>query len=132
MTEPEAKPEAPLPTPRDLVHDFADHAAGMTYEALPAEAREAAKKSVLDTLGVILAASGMEPAARGVIDILRESGGAPQSTVLAFGGKAPALMAALANGALAHCLDYDDQTPWGQHCASSIIPAVFALAENPA
>ena len=119
-----------MPTPRDLVHDFADHSAGMTYEALPPEAREAAKKSVLDTLGVILAASGMEPAAQGVIDILRDSGGAPQSTVLAFGGKAPALMAALANGALAHCLDYDDQTPWGQHCASSIIPAVFALAER--
>ena len=119
-----------MPNLRDLVHDFADHAAGMTYEALPAQAREAAKKSVLDTMGVILAASGMEPAARGVIDILRETGGTPQSTVLAFGGKAPALMAALANGALAHCLDYDDQTPWGQHCASSIIPAVFALAER--
>ena len=115
---------------RDLVHDFADHAAQMRYDDLPDAAREAAQKSILDTMGVILAASGMEPAARGVIDIVRESGGVAQSTVLGFGGKAPALMAALANGALAHCLDYDDQTPWGQHCASSIIPAVFALAER--
>ncbi|MBC2834519.1 MmgE/PrpD family protein [Paragemmobacter straminiformis] len=116
--------------PRDLIHLFAAHAARMRYEDLTEEAREAAKKSVLDTLGVILAASGSEPAVRGVIDIVRESGGAQDCTLLAFGGKAPALMAALANGALAHCLDYDDQTPWGQHCASSIVPAVFAIAER--
>lgn len=115
---------------RDIVHHFADHAAGLSFDDLSDEAREAAKKSILDTLGVILAASGMEPAVRGVIDMVREAGGTPQATLLAFGGKAPAIMAALANGALAHCLDYDDQTPWGQHCASSIIPAVFALAER--
>ena len=46
------------------------------------EARQAAKNSILDTLGVILAASGMEPAVRGVVDIVKESGGAPQCTVL--------------------------------------------------
>ena len=115
---------------QDLVHFFASHAASISYDALPAEARMAAKKSILDTLGVILAASGMEPAVRGVVDIVRESGGAPQCTVLGFGGKAPAILGALANGAMAHCLDYDDQTPWGQHCASSIIPAAFAVAER--
>ncbi len=115
---------------RDLVHLFADTAAAVRYEDLPLAAREAAKQSILDTLGVILAASGMEPAVKAVIDIVRETGGAPDCTLLGFGGKAPALMAALANGALAHCLDYDDQTPWGQHCASSIVPACLALAER--
>jgi 2-methylcitrate dehydratase PrpD len=115
---------------RDLVHLFASHTAGLTYDQLPEEARLAAKKSILDTLGVILAASGMEPAVRAVIDIVKESGGAPNCTVLGFGGRAPAMMAALANGALAHCLDYDDQTPWGQHTASSIVPAAFAVAER--
>jgi 2-methylcitrate dehydratase PrpD len=115
---------------RDLVHDFADHAANIRYDQLPEAAREAAKKSLLDTIGVSLAASGLESAARGVNDIARESGGNGDCTLLAFGGRAPALMAALANGALAHCLDYDDQTPWGQHCGSSIVPAVFAVAER--
>ncbi|WP_061934725.1 MmgE/PrpD family protein [Aureimonas sp. AU22] len=115
---------------RDLVHILASHAADLRYEDLPEEARSAARKSILDTLGVILAASGMEPAVRGVMEIVAESGGRPDCTVLGFGGRAPALMAAMANGALAHCLDYDDQTPWGQHCASSIVPAVFAVAER--
>lgn len=91
---------------------------------------EAAKKSILDTLGVILAAGGTEPAVQGVVDLVRESGGRPEASVLAFGGKAPAIMAAFANGAMAHCLDYDDQTPWGQHASSSVIPAAFAVAER--
>ena len=115
---------------RDLVHILADHAAASRYADIPVEAREAAKKSILDTLGVSLAASGLEPAARGVIEIVRESGGAPQCSLLGFGGKFPALSAALGNGALAHCLDYDDQTPWGQHSASSVVPAAFAVAER--
>ena len=115
---------------RDLVHSFANFTAGLRYEDLPADAVDTAKKSIVDTFGVILAASGMEPAVRGVIEIVRETGGAPQCTLMGVGGRAPALMAALANGALSHCLDYDDQTPWGQHAASSIIPAVFALAER--
>jgi 2-methylcitrate dehydratase PrpD len=39
-------------------------------------------------------------------------------------------MAAFANGAMAHCLDLDDQTPWGQHASSSIVPAALAIAER--
>ncbi|WP_284058851.1 MmgE/PrpD family protein [Streptomyces sp. AS02] len=119
----------PLPT-ADLVHHLADAVVGTRYAQLPADAVEAAKKSILDTLGVILAAGGTEPAVQGVVDLVRESGGRPEASVLAFGGKAPAIMAAFANGAMAHCLDFDDQTPWGQHASSSVIPAAFAVAER--
>ena len=48
------------PSP-DLVEEFADHVSSTRFEALPADAVEAAKKSILDTMGVILAASGLEP-----------------------------------------------------------------------
>ena len=54
---------------RDLVHILADHAAASRYADIPVEAREAAKKSILDTLGVSLAASGLEPAARGSLKL---------------------------------------------------------------
>jgi len=115
---------------RDLVHLFASHAIDLRFDRLSPDARMAAKKSILDTIGVMIAASGTEPAVSPVIDIVRETGGKPECTIVGFGGRAPALMAALANGALAHCLDYDDQTPWGQHSASSIVPAAFAVAER--
>ena len=114
----------------DLCRVFADHASAAVYDRLPPDAVDAAKKSILDALGVIMAASGMEPAVRSVIDLVKESGGRPEASILGFGGRVPAVMAALANGAMVHCLDYDDQTPWGQHSGSSILPAVFACAER--
>ncbi|HEX3678626.1 MAG TPA: MmgE/PrpD family protein [Galbitalea sp.] len=114
----------------DVSRHFADSVAGMVYEDLAADAVDAAKKSVLDTLGVALAASGLEPAVRGLVDLVRESGGRPEASLLGFGGRAPAIMAAFANGALAHSLDYDDLTPWGQHASSSVVPAVFAIAQR--
>ena len=115
---------------RDLVHIFGTHAAEVDYDRLNDDARWAAKKSILDTLGVILAASGLEPAVQAVAEIVAETGGRPDCTMLGFGGRRPRLWPRLANGALAHCLDYDDQTPWGQHAASSVVPAVFAVAER--
>ena len=114
---------------QDVSKEFARFAAGIRYEELPTDAVEAAKKSLLDTLGVILAASGTEPAVRPLIDLVREEGGKEDCTILGFGGRVPAARAALANGALAHCLDFDDQTPWGAHPDSSVVPTVLALAE---
>jgi 2-methylcitrate dehydratase PrpD len=114
----------------DLCHHFARFVADTRYEDLPEDAIDGAKKTILDTLGVTLAASGMEPAVRALVELLHENGGSAESTVLGFGGKLPAMSAAFANGSMAHCLDFDDQTPWGAHAASSIVPTVFALAER--
>lgn len=116
--------------PTDLCDVFANHVANTHYEGLPSDAADTAKKSLLDTLGVILAASGMEQSVRSVVELARESGGKPESLLLGFGGRLPAVSAALVNGALAHCLDFDDRTPWGGHAGSSLIPAVLALAER--
>ena len=113
----------------DLSQDLAQFAAGTRYRDLPPAAIEAAKKSILDTLGVILAASGMEPAVQPLIDLVRDNGGREEATVFGFGGHIPCSAAAFANGALAHCLDFDSQTPWGAHADSSIVPTVLALAE---
>jgi 2-methylcitrate dehydratase PrpD len=114
----------------DLSQEFARMVANTTYETLPASAIDGAKKSILDTIGVILGASGVEPAVRGVVDLVREAGGKSESSILGFGGRAPALWASFANGAMAHCLDFDDHAPEGHHPSSSIVPAVLALAER--
>lgn len=114
----------------DLCLEFARHVVKTKLEHLSPEAIDAAKKSLLDTIGVTLAASGMEPAVRGVADLVKEFGGAPEASVLGFGGRAPANMAAFANGVMAHALDFDDQTPWGAHPDSSVVPTVLAMAER--
>ncbi|MBC2834528.1 MmgE/PrpD family protein [Paragemmobacter straminiformis] len=114
----------------DISHDFASFAANTRYEDLPEAAVEAAKKSLLDTLGVMLAASGMEPAVRPILETVLENGGQEQATIIGFGKRVPSSQAAFVNGALAHGLDFDSQTPWGAHPDSSVVPTVLALAEK--
>jgi 2-methylcitrate dehydratase PrpD len=114
----------------DISHEFSSYVARSRYEDLPADAIDSAKKSILDLLGVSLAASGTVPAIERIVELVRVTGGTPECSVLGFRDRAPALMAAFANGAMAHSLDFDDMGSDGHHPSSSIIPAVLAAAEH--
>ena len=114
----------------DLSQDFATFTVNATYDDIQDDARERAKQSILDTLGVIVAASSLDPGVKGVAELVFESGGREEATVLGFGGRVPALMAAFVNGSMAHGLDFDDHAPEGHHPSSSIVPSAFALAER--
>jgi len=103
------------------------------YEAdirqFPGEAVQLAKRSILDCMGVTLAGS-VEPAGKIIVEFVRESGGKPQATVINSGFKTSASLAALANGTMAHALDYDDVfATGGGHSSVTIVPLVFALGE---
>jgi 2-methylcitrate dehydratase PrpD len=117
-------------TTDDISHHLAQYIAASRFEDLPEAAVDRAKKSLLDTMGVILAAGGTVPAINAVMELVREHGGHPTCSVLGFGDRVPPLMAAFANGAMAHCLDYDDVAPDGNHASSSLIPAAIAAAEH--
>ncbi|WP_226553855.1 MmgE/PrpD family protein [Celeribacter naphthalenivorans] len=114
----------------DLVRHLSRHAAKTTYDDVSEGARLRAKQGILDTLGVILAATGREPRIAPVLDLVAENGGRPEATVFGTDLRVPAAAAALANGTLAHALDFDSMTPWGAHADSSIVPTVLALAEK--
>lgn len=114
----------------DISHDFARLATEASLDAIGADSIERAKQSIMDTLGVIVAASSLTPNIKALADLTFEMGGREEATVLGFGGRVPALNASFVNGALAHCLDFDDHAPEGHHPSSSIVPATFALAER--
>ena len=114
----------------DASHTFATAAAAARFEMLGPAAVHTAKCSVLDTIGVALAASGLEPSIGPFLDVVREQGGPAQATIMGSGERTSAVLAAFANGALAHCLDFDDQTPWGQHSGSSVVPSALAVVER--
>lgn len=109
---------------------FADHIFGAQYAHLPPKAIERAKQSTLDTIGVIMAASALEPSVNGLLDLVMDAGGRAECSVLSTNQKVPAIMAAFANGGMAHCLDYDDRTPQGHHPTSSVLPVSLAVAER--
>lgn len=114
----------------DVSHLFASTAAATTLDRLSETAVENAKKSVMDTVAVALAASGAEPSVRPIVDLVHDEGGSPDATAWGIGWRGPASSVAFVNGALAHCLDFDDQTRWGQHAGSSVVPSSLAVAER--
>ena len=108
---------------------LAQYAATLEYEALPPALVELIKDCVLDTLGVAIGASTLAPEAKLVADYVKDLGGKPESTLLGFGGKAPAPWTAFVNGSLGHMLDYDDVGAGG-HVSIATVPVAFAIAEK--
>jgi 2-methylcitrate dehydratase PrpD len=110
---------------------LAEYVANTVYEDLPDRAVEMTKMSLLDALGVTLAAGGLCPECKAFVEIAMESGGKKESTILGFGEQVPAHMAAFANGAMAHALDFEDAHDLALvHPNAATVPAVFAIAES--
>jgi len=110
---------------------YARYIIELQYEDLDEAVREKAKMHLLDSLGNILGAYEM-PWSQMVIKLVKEMGGTPQSKVLGEEPKYPMMMAALANGTMAHGIDADDSgaRPSWAHPGACIIPAVLAVAES--
>ena len=101
------------------------------FEDIPEVTIEVVKRAFLDTIGVILAANTLGEACRPFVEIAIEKGGKRESTVLGFGAKVPSHMAAFANGAMVHALDFEDaHDAAGVHSNAATIPAALALAES--
>lgn len=82
-------------------------AAGLTPSGLPPEVAEKAAHLLLDTAGVALAAAP-EDFARSVQVVALRLGGPPEATLWGRAERVGMASAVLANGTLAHGLDYDD------------------------
>lgn len=110
---------------------LAKYVANTVYEDLPGKAVEMTKMSLLDALGVTLAAGGLCQECRAFVEIALESGGKKESTILGFGDRVPAHMAAFANGAMAHALDFEDAHDLALvHPNAASVPAALATAES--
>ncbi|PYM21072.1 MAG: 2-methylcitrate dehydratase [Candidatus Rokuibacteriota bacterium] len=97
--------------------------------ALPAAVTEAASLCLTDWLGTAVRGS-KEPLADALAAVINASGGEPQATVVGRGLRTSALFAAMANGAQAHALDFDDtHLPSIVHGSAPVAPVVLALAE---
>ncbi len=110
---------------------IARHVAETRPEAIPAAALAAASRSLLDAIGVSVAASGLAPECRPFASLVRKERAAPVCTMLGFGERASAAGAAFVNGALAHALDFEDADDDSLcHPNAQIVPVLLALAES--
>jgi 2-methylcitrate dehydratase PrpD len=99
------------------------------YEDIPRDAVEKAKRTALDCLGAALAGVA-EPVSQAITGYVTKLGGLPQASVLGAGLKVSVPDAALANGSIAHALDYDDCGVKIGHPSVLVLPAVLSLGEH--
>lgn len=114
-----------------LTQRLAEYASTVRPSDVPSEARDAAAMSLLDAVGVSLAATTLGEGVDPFIELVRAEAGSRVSTVFGAGFSAPAAAAAYVNGALAHALDYEDAMDgMAAHPNAQVIPAAVALAEE--
>jgi len=114
-----------------LSERVAAHVARLDYDDLPASTVRAARHVLLDAVGVMLGASGLAEREVAPFVALATSGGDGPSAILGTGISVPPASAALANGAMAHALDYEDAFDLVPgHPNASLVPALIALAQS--
>jgi 2-methylcitrate dehydratase PrpD len=124
------KRSEPAPIAEGLSLQLCENLAAWRYEDLPGAVVDTVKRLLLDALGVI----GGAARAPGIAELNRrlsrwEATGSATGLVDRHRYSPPT--AALANGAAAHALDFDDQhDPARVHTSCVVLPTVLATAED--
>lgn len=110
--------------------DIAEHVADTTFAQLPPKTVEVTKLSLLDAIGVTLGASGIGEGCDAFAQLALDSSSKEEATILGYGKRTSASLAAFANGAMAHALDFEDAHDGAPvHPNAQTIPAALAVAE---
>ena len=118
-------------TTEDASAAIARAAARMSFDDLSPAVVDAAKRSILDTLGVAMGATGAASDDIAPVRELVKGWSTPAGVpALAFGWPLQTLDAVFWFGALAHCLDYDDLADVAViHPSAAVVAAALPLAQ---
>jgi len=116
----------------NITSKFAQDIQDFHYNLMPREVKEQAKKILLDTLGVILAATSTKYSAGNILtELVRIQGGNSECTLIGRNFKTSCIQACLVNGTMGY---YCDNEPHHLgailHPAAVCIPTSLAFAER--
>jgi 2-methylcitrate dehydratase PrpD len=120
---------------KGITERLARFVAETTYASLPTEAVAAAKRAMLDYVGVTIAGS-QEPVGKLVAKSVKRPGCTPRAVVVGAGFRTSVSNAAFANATMAHALDYDDVGtnsdgfPVAVHLTTVLMSAIMSLGED--
>jgi 2-methylcitrate dehydratase PrpD len=120
-----------------LTQDLVEHIVGTGFDSLDAATVERAKWRVLDACGCALAGAEA-PGCREMWNLVTGWGGAPESTILGHGGRAPAHNVAMLNSLMTRSYDYEpveaefDDRTGPAHISGTTVPTALAMADKQA
>ena len=102
--------------------------ANTRYEDIPRPVLDATRTIILDGVANVLAGS-TQPVLEHIRRYVDRLGGRPECTVVGSPSRTNPPLAAFANGAAMHVLDYEPQGIPSTHGTSTLLPGILALAE---
>ncbi len=110
---------------------LAAFACGLRYDDIPDAVRTRAKELILDAMGVALASTTYDFAARTRAGVTALAEGPGDCSVIGMADRLPLRDAVLMNGVLLHGLDFDDSHLTGMlHPTVACLPAALGVAER--
>ncbi len=115
---------------KTLSRQMAEFAVGLKYEDLPDNVVTEVKRYLYDSIGCAYGGYHTRDV-RAIRDIYVDMGGKPETTVLVFGDKLPAVSTSLINSLMIRALDFND-IYWKEDPShpSDIIPAALSVGER--
>lgn len=114
-----------------ITKQLVEFSLGLRYEDIPPQVVRVQKTSLTDGLSVMVAAAHVEPACSKFVSYAKKNSAPGKSTLLGAEARVSAPMAALANGALSHAVDFEDSHDTALvHSNAVSIPALLAIAED--
>jgi len=111
---------------------LADYAVAVRYQDLPAEVVQRAKDVIADTIATVIFGYDL-PWSQMIVAYVERMGARGKARILGPGGvRAPAPLAALCNGAMAHAFELDNLT-WpntGVHPGATMLVPALAVAQE--
>lgn len=130
VTKTNMKGYSNMPEILDSAQKMAKRAVALKFEDLSAKEVAYAKQSIMDCIGVMIAGATLGGKSKDVVNMMIEQGGKEEATIFGTGKKVPLESAAVANGGLAHTLDYDDAVDeTGCHPTAAVLPSTLAVCE---
>jgi 2-methylcitrate dehydratase PrpD len=120
-----------------ITEELVKNLSGTRFQDLPGDVVERARDEVIDVIGCALGGAN-DTGCPEIIDLIREWSGSEESTILAYGIRAPSHNAALANAVMARSFDYGivDAFVEGEvrpaHIGETLVPTALAVAEQKA
>ena len=122
--------DAKPPVLKNATRDLARFGAALTFEQIPPESVARMKSSVLDSLGCCLFGATL-PWTRKVAELADLEAAKPVASMIGFGRKTSASLAALVNGTAGHAFEMDDIHKESiLHAGTLTTPVALALAEE--
>jgi 2-methylcitrate dehydratase PrpD len=120
---------APIDHPDSVTRSLARFALSAHPDALPPPVVHAIRRSILDSVGVMVAGS-THPTSEITVDLVHSLVPDGPATIVGSTGRADLLNATLANAVMAHVLDWDDALlPMRLRAGCTLVPALIAVSE---